>query len=219
MCGSRLTSSSFWWSSLGRVAADLVAVLLQRGEGGRVDLGLDLGLGHRVVDGGLEVLEVEHRVGLLERGGLLGADLQVVRLLAGLGQAGDVHMVPAYLLGEEGHRVERRDDVELARAGRGRAVGGAGGEGAEAEGGGGRDRGAGYESSCVHDSHFQQIWKPLSTSPGGGWVRVWAGIRFGRGGVPAGTLKSSLEAHLASSPVVVMKRAPWPPTRSTPSSA
>ena len=46
---------------LGRVAADLVAVLLQRGEGGRVDLGLDLGLGDRVVDGGLEALEVEDR--------------------------------------------------------------------------------------------------------------------------------------------------------------
>ncbi len=88
-----------------------------------------------LVDGGLETLEEEGRVGLLELGALLGADLQVVRLLAGLGQAGDVRVAAAYLLGEEGHRVERRDDVELVRVALRRAVAGAGGQSAEAESG------------------------------------------------------------------------------------
>ncbi len=42
----------------------------------------------------------------------MGADLQVVRFLAGLGETGDVDVFAADPLGEEGHRVERRDDVE-----------------------------------------------------------------------------------------------------------
>ncbi|AKZ55603.1 hypothetical protein SAM23877_2554 [Streptomyces ambofaciens ATCC 23877] len=63
------------------------------------------------------------------------------------------------------------------------------------------------------------------------------GPRFGRGAARAGNLNHSLEAPRFARPspdhhppsrrfaphqsvtVVVMKRAPWPPTRSTPSSA
>ncbi|GDY65811.1 hypothetical protein SAV14893_052040 [Streptomyces avermitilis] len=145
--------------------ADLVAVLLQRGQRRGVDLRPDPGLRDGVVDGGLEVLEVEDRVRLLELHGLLGADLQVVRLLAGLGQTGDPHMLPADLLGEILHGVERRHHVELSAVpavGRGRVR--AGGERAETEKGGRGHGGPGYEaSSYVHDSHFQQNWKRLST--------------------------------------------------------
>ncbi len=48
------------------VAAYLGAVRLQRGQLGRVDLRGNLGQADGLVDGGLEALEVEGRVGLLE---------------------------------------------------------------------------------------------------------------------------------------------------------
>ncbi|CAM5707526.1 hypothetical protein SGLAM104S_03783 [Streptomyces glaucescens] len=149
------------------------AVVLQLGEGRGVDLGLRAGLGDGLVDGGLEGLQVEDRVGFLQLGGLLGAELQVVRFLTGLGEGGDVHVVPADLLGEELHRVERRDDIELVRVARVGGVAGAGGQGSETEGG---HRCGGYEvSSYVHESHFQQKWKRLSTksSFGTGGIPIW----------------------------------------------
>lgn len=146
------------------LVADLGAVLLQRREGGGVDGVLDAGLGDRVVDGGLDALEVEDDVGLAELADLLRLELQVVGFDAGLGERVDGDVVAAYLLGQVLHGVERRDHVQLAAASLVGGVGGsgAGGEGDDAERDGSGDGGGGYEATYVHDTHFQQNWKRLS---------------------------------------------------------
>ncbi len=145
----------------GRLLGALVEVVVdQRADGGGVDDVLGAGLVDGLVDGGLEALEVQHRVGLLDGGDLLGGELQVVRLDAGGGQVGDADVLAAYLRGEELHGVERRDDVQFAVRALGAAVAAAGGEG---EGADHRGDGQGYDSGSAsdhrHDNHSHLMWK------------------------------------------------------------
>ncbi len=135
-------------------------VVLQRGGRGGVDLVLGAGVGDRLVDGGLQALEVDDRVGLLDRPDLLGGEFEVVRLDAGGGEVGDLHVLAAYPAGEELHRVEGRDDVQLALRALGAATAAAGRQGeAGGEGGGGQGYGAASTSSDHHDNHSQIRWK------------------------------------------------------------
>ena len=69
------------------------------------------GLVDGLVDGGLEAALVEHHAGVLEVRGLARLELEVVRLLAGLGQVDDVHVAAADPLGDELQGVERGDHL------------------------------------------------------------------------------------------------------------
>src|SRR5690606_21104188 len=69
------------------------------------------GLVDRFVDGRLELALVDDQIGVLDGRDLLGLELDVVRLRARCGQVLDHDVPPADLLGDEGVRVERGDDV------------------------------------------------------------------------------------------------------------
>ena len=80
----------------------------------------------RRVDLGDELGEVDDVVGLFDGGDVAGGEFEIVRLLAGGREVGDVDMVASDLLGGEGQRVEGGDDVEAVAFGI--RTGAAGGE-------------------------------------------------------------------------------------------
>ena len=112
------------------------------------------GLARRIVDGRLEVLEVDEQVRLRHLQHVLGRELEVVRLGARRREVRDVDVVTADLRRGVLERVEGGDNREPAvgsalAAGGALVVGAARGEGAE------RERGSGEERKSLHenDSH------------------------------------------------------------------
>ena len=81
-------------------------------DGRRVEPVARPALGHRLVDGRLERVLVDHQVGGAQARDLTRRQLEVVRLGARLGQAGHRRQRPGHLLGDELERVERRDDPQ-----------------------------------------------------------------------------------------------------------
>ena len=98
---------------------------------GEIELVLGSGLLHRLVDRGLETLEVDDQVGLLQAGDLLWGQLQIMRFLARQRQVRDAHLVTTHLGGGVFEWIEGDGDLGGARAcGSARTVaGGIGGRG------------------------------------------------------------------------------------------
>ena len=93
----------------GRVLARLVEVH----DLGRVDLDAGGDVGDGLVDGRLELVLEHDDVGLVEGRGLGDPQLEVVRLGAGLGEAGDLPLRAGHLLGDPLEREEGGDRLVL----------------------------------------------------------------------------------------------------------
>ena len=101
----------------------------------------------RVVDGRLEATLVDDQVGVDDLGGLVDRELEVVRLLARLGEVLDRGQVAGHPLRDVLQRVERRRDPQLAIVptavvGEGRAARG-------------REGKSSQEENAAHENHSQ----------------------------------------------------------------
>ena len=132
-----------------RTRAELQVEVGRRGDIEAAFAGLGLcGL----VDRALQPLLIDHEPGLADRCHVMGGELDVVRLGAWPGQAGDRHVGAADLLRGECQRVERGDDSELAGAGPAHG-GGAAAAGDHCEGR--NDQGGGDEGPARgHGDHY-----------------------------------------------------------------
>ncbi|CNG22780.1 Uncharacterised protein [Mycobacterium tuberculosis] len=102
-----------------------------------------------VVHGGLDALDVDGEVGVLDVGDLPGGQLQVVRLGSGPGERPHEDVVSADPLRQPRHRVERRDHGRLAGRDPGVRVGA--GRQARGEPGQGQGRGDGAHGIAEAD--------------------------------------------------------------------